>query len=104
MLDEDFTNINMMLKYFKFGFGRATDYVNELIRSGSMTREEGIEVVKAYDGVCSDSIIAAYCHYTSISTDHFWSIANTYVNHEIFKVRPNCRPLPLFEVGEATCD
>lgn len=104
MLDEDFTNINMMLKYFKFGFGRATDYVNELIRSGSMTREEGIEVVKAYDGVCSDSIISAYCHYTSISTDHFWSIANTYVNHEIFKVRPNCRPLPLFEVGKATCD
>ena len=29
MLDEEFTNINMMLKYYKFGFGRATDYVDE---------------------------------------------------------------------------
>ena len=32
MLDEEFTNINMMLKYYKFSFGRATDYVNEKIR------------------------------------------------------------------------
>ena len=23
MLDEEFTNINMMIKYYKFGFGRA---------------------------------------------------------------------------------
>ena len=30
MLDEEFTNINMMIKYYKFGFGRTTDIVNEI--------------------------------------------------------------------------
>ena len=34
MIDEEFTNINMMIKYYKFGFGRATDTINERIRAG----------------------------------------------------------------------
>lgn len=39
------------LKYLKFGYGRATDDASTLIRSGMMTREEGIEMVKRYDHV-----------------------------------------------------
>ena len=27
-LDEDWVSLNQMIKYYKFGFGRATDYVN----------------------------------------------------------------------------
>jgi N-acetyl sugar amidotransferase len=37
------------LKYLKFGYGRATDDSSTLIRAGLMTREEGIEKVKAFD-------------------------------------------------------
>ena len=33
MIDEEFTNINMMIKYFKYGFRRDTDLVNESIRN-----------------------------------------------------------------------
>ena len=29
-----------MIKYYKFGFGRASDRVNEAIRAGEITREE----------------------------------------------------------------
>ena len=49
-LDEDWVILNQMIKYYKFGFGRTTDYVNEEIRLGRMSRDEGIALVEQYDG------------------------------------------------------
>ena len=37
-LDEDWVTLNQMIKYYKFGFGRATDYVNEEIRAKRITQ------------------------------------------------------------------
>ena len=71
MLDEEFTNINMMLKYYKFGFGRATDLVNELIRDERISRDEAIKIVKKYDGLCSNRIIKNYCTYVGITQKRF---------------------------------
>jgi N-acetyl sugar amidotransferase len=99
MLDEEFTNINMMLKYYKFGFGRATDIVNERIRSGRLTRDEGIEIANKYDGVCSDSIIKAFSKYVGISVEEFWNIANNWVNADIFEIRESQSPIKRFNVG-----
>lgn len=99
MLDEEFTNINMMLKYYKFGFGRATDYVDEKIRYGEMTREDAIEIVKKYDGICSDKIIYKYCRYVGINEKEFWEIANSWVNKDLFEVSKLDRPKPKFDVG-----
>lgn len=99
MLDEEFTNINMMLKYFKYGFGRATDLVCQLIRTGRMTREEAIPIVKEFDGVCDDSIIRKYCQYVDISEREFWAITNQYVNPDIFWLEEGKRPTPRFTVG-----
>jgi N-acetyl sugar amidotransferase len=99
MLDEEFTNINMMLKYYKFGFGRTTDNINERIRQGKISREEGIEVVKKYDGVCDDYIISNFCKYVGISENEFWDIANRWVNQDIFEIRDGERPRRKFEVG-----
>ena len=45
------------LKYLKFGFGRVTDQVCEAINAGAMTREEGLELVRRYDGKCDRSFI-----------------------------------------------
>lgn len=99
MLDEEFTNINMMLKYYKFGFGRATDTVNEKIRSGRMTRDEAIRVVEKYDGLCSDRIIRSFSAYVGITETEFWNIANPWVNDDIFTIREGERPLRKFTVG-----
>ena len=99
MLDEEFTNINMMLKYYKFGFGRATDLVNEKIRGGALSREEGVEIVKKYDGVCSDRIIKSFCDYVGIDNNRFWTIANKWVNVDLFDISSVGRPQPKFEVG-----
>ncbi|KAF0282811.1 N-acetyl sugar amidotransferase [Spiribacter roseus] len=99
MLDEEFTNINMMIKYFKFGFGRTTDLVSEQIRAGRMTREEAIPIVSEFDGVCDDSIINRYCLYVGISYGEFWKIINRYVNSDLFRLQEGKRPIPRFQVG-----
>jgi hypothetical protein len=99
MIDEEFTNINMMLKYFKFGFGRTTDIVNEQIRNAVLTREQAIELVKNHDGVCSDRIIKRFTDYVGITANDFWEITNTYVNQTIFDIQNGQKPIPKFEVG-----
>jgi len=99
MLDEEFTNINMMIKYYKFGFGRATDTCNERIRNKTLTRNEAITLVDKYDGVCDDSIILGYCNYVGISVIEFWDIVNMYVNRDIFYVKEGGRPERKFTVG-----
>ncbi|EOX4224640.1 N-acetyl sugar amidotransferase [Vibrio cholerae] len=99
MLDEEFTNINMMLKYYKFGFGRATDVVNEKIRAGKLTREQGIEIAEKYDGLCCDRIVKSYSDYVGITVDEFWNIANKWVNTSIFDIRSGQRPIRKFTVG-----
>ena len=48
-LDEDWVTLNQMIKYYKFGFGRVTDYVNEEIRLGRMSRDYGISLVEQHD-------------------------------------------------------
>ena len=100
MLDEEFTNINMMLKYYKFGFGRASDYANEAIRLGKISREEGIEIADKFDGVCDDEIIESYCKYVEISLEEFWKVAHSYVNYNLFEIKTGSnRPIPKFKVG-----
>lgn len=100
MLDEEFTNINMMIKYYKFGFGRATDIVCEKIRSGELTRDEGIPIVESYDGVCGDIIIERYAKYVGISVQEFWNTLNKWVNKELFITQDGERPKKKFKVGE----
>jgi N-acetyl sugar amidotransferase len=100
MLDEEFTNINMMIKYYKFGFGRASDIVNESIRLGEISRDEGIEIVKKYDGVCDDSIISSYCSYVGIDIKEFWKIVYSYTNRELFDIKTGIvRPIRKFKIG-----
>lgn len=99
MLDEEFTNINMMLKYYKFGFGRTTDHVNEQIREGKLSKVEAIDIVKKYDGICDDKIIKSYCKYVGINITEFWNIANKWINQDLFELHLNKKPTKKFEVG-----
>lgn len=84
-LDEDWVTLNQMIKYYKFGFGRITDYVNEDIRLGRMTREEGIRMLEKYDGKCSPKYIKSFCEYLEISEGQFWEKVEGSVNQKLFE-------------------
>ena len=98
MLDEEFTNINMMIKYYKFGFGRATDILNEQIRGNIITRKKAIKIAEKYDGRCSDQIIQNFCKYIGITDKFFWKIVKKFTNKKLFYVNKK-RPLRKFKVG-----
>ena len=98
-VDEDWVILNQMIKYYKYGFGRATDYVNEWIRKGKITRDEGIELVVKFDGVCSDKYISTFCEFISITKNTFWEIVYSHTDKDLFKVEQGIRPVRKFEVG-----
>lgn len=99
MLDEDFININMYIRYLKFGFGRTNDIVNLEIRAGRMTREEAIRLVAQFDGNYDPSILERFCAYLEISIPTFWETIDRYVNFDLFEKIEVGVYRPKFEVG-----
>lgn len=99
-LDEDWVTLNQMIKYYKFGFGRVTDYANEEIRLGRLTRDEGIALVERYDSSCAPSYVESFCEYIEISVDQFWEQVRASVNRTLFEVRPDGQIARKFVVGE----
>ena len=71
-LDSDLVHVNQMLKCIKFGFGQCMDHVCYDIMDGLMNRKKAIEMVKEYDGKCSEQYIQEFCDFINITLDEFW--------------------------------
>ena len=100
-VDSDMQIMNQMLKYYKFGFGFATDEACYDIREGRLSREDAIWYVEEYDGKCGDQYIEQFCEYIDISVEEFWRVTDQYVNKDLFyKNKKTERWLPKFKVGE----
>ncbi|MEO0443046.1 MAG: N-acetyl sugar amidotransferase [Pseudomonadota bacterium] len=99
-LDEDWVTLNQMIKYYKFGFGRVTDYVNEEIRLARMSRAEGIALVEQYDHCCSDQYIESFCEFIDISVSQFWQKVHASVNKKLFTIEPGGAIRRRFTVGK----
>lgn len=99
-LDSDIVPLNQMLKYYKFGFGFATDEACYDIREGRLTREEALWLVNQYDGKCGEKYIRDFCEYIDITTDEFWRVVDRFVNKKLFfKDKQTGKWLPRFKVG-----
>lgn len=71
-LDSDYHIVSQMHKYYKYGFGFATDEVCYDIREGLMTREEGFELIKQYDGKCHPKYVKQFCDFIGITEKEHW--------------------------------
>ncbi len=98
-LDEDWVTLNQMIKYFKFGFGRVTDYVNEEIRLGRISRDAAIELVERYDDSCAPEYIESFCEYIGISVNQFWEHVRKSVNPALFDIASDGSISRRFKVG-----
>jgi N-acetyl sugar amidotransferase len=77
-LDDRYENgIHDLLKFVKFGYGRGSDHASKDIRTGYMSREEGIEMVKKYDHVVSSDLYY-WLDYVDMTEQEFWEIADTF--------------------------
>ena len=98
-LDEDFTPVNQLIKYYKFGFGRVTDYVNEEIRLGRISRDAAIKLVERFDDAQDQKYIKDYCDYLGISVADFWEKVKASVNKTLFTLESDGSIHPNFKVG-----
>jgi N-acetyl sugar amidotransferase len=98
-LDEEWVTLNQMIKYYKFGFGRVSDYVNEDIRNGRISRNDGISLVERYDNSCSDEYILNFCNYIGINKDQFWEQVFSSLNKDLFSVDASGVIQRKFKVG-----
>jgi N-acetyl sugar amidotransferase len=98
-LDEDWVTLNQMIKYYKFGFGRVTDYVNEEIRLSRISRDQGINLVELYDSACSSDYIESFCEFIGITPTEFWDHVQKSVNLDLFEIDKSGILKRKFEVG-----
>jgi N-acetyl sugar amidotransferase len=85
-LDDRYENgIHDLLKFVKFGYGRASDHASKDIRAGLMTREQGIEMVKKYDSVVS-SDLDHWLDYVGMNREEFWKIADKFRDPRVWSI------------------
>ena len=83
--------------YLKFGFGRATQDAGIEIRRGAMTREQGINLVKLYDGDYPHENIETYLDYYKMSLPEFDGVIDKWTNKSLFK-KQDGRWTPTFTI------
>lgn len=99
-LDSDMQIVNQMIKYYKFGFGFATDEACYDIREGRISRKDAIWLVNEYDGKCGQKYIEEFCKYIDITLEEFWKVVDKHVNKELFEKDENGKWIPKFKIGE----
>ena len=77
-LDWEAIPINAMLKRVKLGFGHTTEFVCYDIRDGRVTREEGIALVKAFDGMLDQRLVEQHCEWIEMDTSLFWETVDKF--------------------------
>ena len=85
-LDDRYENgIHDLLKFVKFGYGRGSDHSSKDVRTGYMTREEAVEMVRKYDHVVSDDL-QYWLDYVDMSEEEFWRTADRFRDPRVWWV------------------
>lgn len=77
-LDDKTDGFHFYLGYIKFGLGRATRDAMMEVRSGHITREEAVALVRRYDGEFPRKYFPEFLEYLGISEEHFWEVIDRY--------------------------
>ena len=86
-LDDRYENgVHDLMKFIKFGYGRCSDHASKDIRSGYITRDEGIELVKKYDHIVSSDLYH-WLDYVNMKEREFWQIADSFRNPDVWWIK-----------------
>lgn len=77
--------VHPWLKYPKYGHARATDVACYWIRTGHITRDEGIKLVKEHDHKLDKKALKDFLDFVGHSEEEFWQAADKFYNREIFE-------------------
>lgn len=83
-LDEKMHGLHDYLKYVKYGFGRATDHACIDVRNSRLTREEGLKLVKQYDGKYPNYGVDEFVKYSGMTKEEIDVILDSFTNPVLF--------------------
>ena len=83
-IDDKCDDVYLLMMYRKFGFGRASRMASRLIQRGHMTRLQGLEFAKRYDGEYPHSYLPAVLEYLGMDEVEMNRRANSHTNTELF--------------------
>jgi len=86
-LDDRYENgVHDLMKFIKFGYGRASDHASKDIRTDYMTRDEGIDMVKKYDSVVSSDLYH-WLDYVEMKESDFWKKADSFRDPRVWWIQ-----------------
>lgn len=83
--DEFIITLHHWVKWYKFGFTRLWDNLSLEIRSGRLSREQAIEIVKETGDEYPKEAIDKFCAWADISESEFLSMAEKFRNPDIWE-------------------
>lgn len=83
-LDDKLDGLHYYLAFIKFGIGRATSDAAHEIRDGHITREEGIALVRRFDGEFPLKYFAEACDYMGLTEAEALAIIEKWRNPEVW--------------------
>jgi N-acetyl sugar amidotransferase len=78
--------IHDYLKFIKLGYGRGSDHASKDIRTGHMTREQGIEMVRKYDHIKPGRDLKRWLEYVGMSEEKFDYISDTFRDRRVWRI------------------
>ena len=86
-IDDKIDDFHYFTTFIKFGIGRATYDASQEIRCGKITREEGVNLVKKYDGEFPKKYFNDFLEYIDIDEDNFWKIIDSYRSPHLWELK-----------------
>ncbi len=77
-IDDKIDDLHFYTTYIKFGIGRASYDASQEIRNNHITREEGIQLVRRYDGEFPNNYFSEIMNYLNMKEEDFFDLADKY--------------------------
>jgi hypothetical protein len=84
-IDDKIDDLHYYTTFIKFGLGRATYDAAQEIRNKHLTREEGVALVKRFDGEFPDKYFKEVMDYLSIDPDYFIELCDKFRSPHLWK-------------------
>ena len=88
-LDNKDEGLHDYLKWLKFGYGRTSDHASMEIRKKRLTREEGVELVRKFEGKIPNQYLHEYLKDFEMTRDEFLKAVDKFINKDLFKKDEN---------------
>jgi hypothetical protein len=85
-IDDKTDGYHYWTTFVKFGIGRATYDAAQEIRNGHIEREEGVALVKRYDGELPVKFLPEFLEYLEMSKEEFIEIADSFRSPHLFEI------------------